>query len=195
MIISPALTSSTPQYAKRRESGASLSNVITGTPLATAASIAGVTARASETDSMTPSIRSFTACAIRCACTCPSSCGGVSHSIRIGRRSDADSSRARFSAPMRAATNEGLLALFAIIAMRSGRSATAGAAGGAGRGARVVAITAAGGGDREKDSPQNRPNDRQHPFHWKPRPYSVPGIHERRKRGVPPAWVVGRAPC
>ena len=132
MIISPALTSSTPQYAKRRESGASLSNVITGTPCATASSIAGVTARASETDSMTPSIRSFTACAIRCACTCPSSCGGVSHSIRIGRPSDADSSRARFSAPMRAATNDGLLALFAIIAMRSGRSAAVGAAGGAG---------------------------------------------------------------
>ena len=84
MIVSPALKSSTPQYVNRRESGASLSNVITGTPCATASSIAGVAVRASEHDSSTASIPSFTACAMRRACTVPSSCGGVSHSISIG---------------------------------------------------------------------------------------------------------------
>ena len=120
-------------YAKRFESGASLSNVITGTPCATASSIAGVSSSASEQDSNTASMPSFIACAMRSACTLPLSCGGVSHSISMPRPSCAPSSRARVSAPRRAATNDGLVALLAIIAMRSGRWAAAGAAGAARR--------------------------------------------------------------
>ena len=119
--VSPALKSSTPMYAKRFESGASLSKVITGTPCATASSIAGVSSSASEQDSNTASTPSLIACAMRSACTLPLSCGGVSHSISMARWSCAPSSRARVSAPRRAATNDGLVALLAIIAMRSGR--------------------------------------------------------------------------
>ena len=126
-------------YAKRFESGASLSKVITGTPCATASSIAGVSSSASEQDSNTASTPSFIACAMRSACTLPLSCGGVSHSISMPRPSCAPSSRARVSAPRRAATNDGLVALLAIIAMRSGRGAAVGTVGAGG----VASATAA----------------------------------------------------
>ena len=120
MTAWPALKSSTPQVAKRRESGASLSKVMTGTPCATASSIAGVTVLTSEQESSTAPTFSATACWMRCTCSAASSRGGVSHSSSIGRPSSALSARARFSAPRREARNDGLLALLAIIAIRNG---------------------------------------------------------------------------
>ena len=120
MTAWPALRSSTPQVAKRRELGASLSKVMTGTPCATASSIAGVIVLTSEQESSTAPTFSATACWMRCTCSAASSRGGVSHSISIGRPSSALSARARFSAPRREARNDGLLALLAIIAIRNG---------------------------------------------------------------------------
>src|SRR3954465_1901961 len=62
---------------------------------------------------------SLTACAIRCACTWPSSAGGVIHTISIEMLFFCDSSLAAASAPVRAERNTGLVELFAIIAILS----------------------------------------------------------------------------
>src|SRR5688572_18928964 len=74
---------------------------------------------------------SLTACASRCACTWPSSAGGVSHTTSIGTLCFCDSSFAAASAPVRADRNTGLVELLAIIAifspgLRPGASATVG---------------------------------------------------------------------
>src|SRR4051812_12266080 len=66
---------------------------------------------------------SLTACAIRCACTWPSSAGGVSHTISIGMPCFCESSFAAASAPVRADRNTGLVELLAIIAIFSPRLA------------------------------------------------------------------------
>src|SRR5262245_3224414 len=54
---------------------------------------------------------------MRCACTCPSSCGGVSQTTLTLMLFFADSSLAAASAPVRAARNTGLVELFAMTAM------------------------------------------------------------------------------
>jgi len=61
---------------------------------------------------------SFTACRMRCACTSPSSFGGVSHSTSTFVPLFSESSLAAASAPVRDARNTGLSELFAIMAIR-----------------------------------------------------------------------------
>ena len=68
---------------------------------------------------------SLTACAMRCACTCPSSLGGVSQAISTGTSCFAVSSLAAASAPVRAERNTGLVELLAIIAIFSPRGLAA----------------------------------------------------------------------
>src|SRR5262245_66117541 len=87
--------------------------------------MAPVTLPASEHESRIAEAPSDTACAMRCACTWPSSVGGVSHAISTGRPCFCDSSLAAASAPVRAARNTGLVELFAIIANLKPRAAGA----------------------------------------------------------------------
>src|SRR5688572_4601661 len=93
--------------------------------------MAPVTLPASEHEIRAAVAPSFTACASRCACTWPSSAGGVSQAISIGTLCFCDSSFAAASAPVRADRNTGLVELLAIIAilmpgLRPGASATVG---------------------------------------------------------------------
>src|SRR6185503_21209169 len=81
--------------------------------------MAPVTLPASEQETRTALAPSLTACAMRCACTWPSSPGGVSHTISTGTPVDAVSSFAAASAPVRADRKTGLAELFAIIAIFS----------------------------------------------------------------------------
>src|SRR4051794_16924053 len=60
---------------------------------------------------------SLTACCTRCAWTCPSSSGGVSHAICTSSPVFSDASFAACSAPVRAARNTGFVELFAINAI------------------------------------------------------------------------------
>src|SRR5689334_9724476 len=92
---------------------------MTGTPRATASLIAPVTFAASEQEMRTAFAPSLTACAIRCACTWPSSVGGVSQTISTGTLYFRVSSRAAASAPVRAERNTGFVELFAIMAIFS----------------------------------------------------------------------------
>jgi len=62
---------------------------------------------------------SFTAWATRCACTWPSSVGGVIQTTSIGMPFFADSSFAAASAPVRAERKTGFVELFAIMAIFS----------------------------------------------------------------------------
>ena len=62
---------------------------------------------------------SFTACWIRCAWTCASSCGGVSQSTSILMWFFSPSYLAAASAPVRAARKTGFVELFAMTAIRS----------------------------------------------------------------------------
>jgi hypothetical protein len=105
---------------------------------------------ASEQETRIASAPSFTACAMRCACTWPSSVGGVSHAISMGTPCFAESSFAAASAPVRAERNTGFVELFAIIAILRpffaaagfAASAFAGSAGGALCGAPHAAVSA-----------------------------------------------------
>src|SRR6266542_760011 len=90
---------------------------MTATPRSTASLIAPVTLPASVQEIRIASAPSFTACSIRCACTWPSSCGGVSQATWMVMPSCRDSSLAAASAPVRAARNTGFVELFAISAM------------------------------------------------------------------------------
>ena len=109
------------------------------------------------------------------------------------RPAAADSSRARVSAPRRAATNDGLLALLAIIAMRSGRWAAAGAAGAGGVASGAAASRARGSRRRRSRRPRpNPPRRRTAPCSLAPRPKVFPRVHERRSAT---STGVARAPC
>src|SRR5688572_6866304 len=93
--------------------------------------MAPVTLPASEQEISAAVAPSLTACARRCACTWPSSAGGVSQTISTGTLCFCDSSFAAASAPVRADRNTGLVELLAIIAIfspapRPGASATVG---------------------------------------------------------------------
>src|SRR5882724_8747478 len=101
---------------------------MTGTPRATASSMAPVTLPASEHETRMALAPSFTAWAMRWAWICPSSCGGVSQAISIGTPMLAESSLAVVSAPVRAERKIGLVELLAIIAMRMPRDAGGAAA-------------------------------------------------------------------
>jgi hypothetical protein len=79
--------------------------------------MAPLTLPASEQEINTAVAPSFTACAMRCACTWPSSDGGVSHTISTGTPCFCDMSFAAASAPVRAERNTGFVELFAIIAI------------------------------------------------------------------------------
>src|SRR2546428_8402229 len=79
--------------------------------------MAPVTLPASEHDRTIASAPSLTACAMRCACTWPSSCGGVSHATSTGTPCFADRSLAAASAPERAERKTGLVELFAMSAI------------------------------------------------------------------------------
>src|SRR6185436_16348924 len=96
---------------------------MTGTPRATASSIAPVTLPASEHDTRIALAPSLTAWAMRCAWIWPSSWGGVSQAISIGTPILIDSSLAVASAPVSAERNTGLVELLAIIAIRIGWAA------------------------------------------------------------------------
>src|SRR3954469_11937440 len=72
---------------------------------------------ASEQEMRIASAPSLTACWTRCAWTCPSSSGGVSHAICTSSPVLADASFAACSAPVRAARNTGFVELFAINAI------------------------------------------------------------------------------
>src|SRR5215218_2001157 len=98
---------------------------MTGTPRWTASLIAPVTSPASETEISTALAPSLTAWAMRCACTCPSSEGGVSHTTSIGTLCLAESSLAAASAPVRADRKTGLVDDLAIMAILSPRLAGA----------------------------------------------------------------------
>ena len=89
---------------------------MTSTPRATASLMAPVTLPASEQAMRMAWAPSLTAWAIRWACTCPSSWGGVSQATSISRPCLADSSRAAASAPSRAARKTGLVELLAMSA-------------------------------------------------------------------------------
>src|ERR1017187_678335 len=91
---------------------------MTGTPRATASLIAPVIWPASLADTRMALSPSLTACAMRCACTVPSSSGGVSQSILMSIPTDLLNSVAAASAPVRADRKTGLVELLAIIAMR-----------------------------------------------------------------------------
>ena len=90
---------------------------MTSTPRATASLMAPVTLPASEQEISTADAPSLTACAIRCAWTCPSSVGGVIHAISTGTPCSVDSSFAAASAPVRADKNTGFVELLAITAI------------------------------------------------------------------------------
>src|SRR6266545_1928708 len=90
---------------------------MTATPRLTASSIAPVTFPASEQEMRMASAPSFTACWMRCACTWPSSCGGVSQRTSTLMWCCCESSFAAASAPVREARKTGLVELFAISAM------------------------------------------------------------------------------
>src|SRR5262245_66630702 len=77
--------------------------------------MAPVTLPASEHESRIAEAPSDTACAMRCACTWPSSVGGVSQAISTLMPCFCDSSLAATSAPVRAARNTGLVELLAIM--------------------------------------------------------------------------------
>ena len=79
--------------------------------------MAPVTLPASEHEIRMALAPSFTAWAMRCACTWPSSLGGVSQSISTGTPVFAVRSFAAASAPVRADRKTGLVELFAIIAI------------------------------------------------------------------------------
>src|SRR5687768_15393767 len=79
--------------------------------------MAPVTLPASDEERSTAEAPSFTACAMRWAWTCPSSCGGVSQAISIGILCVAESVFAAASAPVRADRKTGFVELLAIMAI------------------------------------------------------------------------------
>ncbi len=99
------------------ESGTSLSKVITGTPRSTASFTAPLTLLASLAERRIALAPEFTASEMRCACTAPSSLGGVSQSILTVIPCSFDSSAAAASAPCLPERKTGLVELLAIIAM------------------------------------------------------------------------------